>query len=303
MTIYIVGILYGLEEGFYFSVYNVFEADGISNQERAKFTGHYTSIKALLSIVFPLIFGGLIATTSFLKSIIIVLIIIIFRIILSFIFKDNNIPNSDKANIKLYYNKIKNNKIIKQVYRINILNGLTYSVGAFQSIVTIYIIKVFNDSFSLGIFTSIFSLLSCFSGLLFARKIKKEHYSKIIQITMFFTIVSLCFMIIKCNIVTIIIFNFFQTISKDLCDLINGNSQANLSNLEAIKKEYKVEYYLGIEFSLFIGRFISQSIFILMAYIDIIYIIPLFIIFLILLMVNSIKLQKYTLGGTDEYRY
>ena len=50
---------------------------------------------------------------------------------------------------------------------------------------------------------------------------------------------------------------------------------------------------MGVEFVLFIGRTISQSLFILMAFIDIIYVIPIFIIFLILLMINSVKLQKY----------
>lgn len=292
---YIVGILYGLEEGFYFSAYNVIESDGITNQERAKFTGHYTIAKATLSIIFPIIFGSLIATTSFIKSIVVVLIIIILRLTLSFLLKMINISSQNKADLTQYKKIIKDNKIIKQVYKINVFNGLTYSVGAFQSIVTIYIIKVFSNSFSLGMFTSIFSLLSCLSGFLFARKIKQNNYPKIIKITMPLTIISLCIMIIKCNMLTIILFNFFQTISKDLVDLINGYSQANLSNLDSIRKEYKVEYYLGIEFSLFIGRLISQSLFILMAFIDSMYIIPLFIFFLIMLMINSLKLQNYTL--------
>jgi len=111
---------------------------------------------------------------------------------------------------------------------------------------------------------------------------------------MSFTILSLIIMIIKCNAVTIILFNFFQTISKCLVDLINSNSKANISNLDLIRKEYKVEYYLGIEFMLFLGRIISQSLFIMMAFIDIIYIIPIFIIFLIMLMIHSIKLQNDT---------
>ena len=30
--IYLVGLLYGLEEGFYYSVYNILESDGITNE-------------------------------------------------------------------------------------------------------------------------------------------------------------------------------------------------------------------------------------------------------------------------------
>lgn len=296
--IYLLGILYGLEEGFYFSVFNMFESNGVSNAERAKYIGNYTMTKSILSIVFPLFFGSLIASASFFKSIIVVIVII--RVILSFIFKDQNIPSEKKVKLKKYINVIKNEKTIKQVYRIDLLSGLTYSEGAFQSIISIYIIKVFSNSFSLGVFTSIFSLVSCLIGFLFARYIKKSNYPNLIKFSMPLTIISLITMIINCNMVTIVIFNFFQTISKCLTDIINDNSKANISNTSSIGKEYKVEYYLGIEFMLFIGRMISQALFILMAFVDVLYIIPAFIIFLLLLMFNSIKLQKMGDGDNKE---
>lgn len=103
--IYIVGILYGLEEGFYYSVYNMFESNEVTNGERAKFVGNYTAAKSILSIIFPIFFGGLIATTSFSKSILVVLVIVFARILLSFAFKDKSIPTTSKTNIKNYLKK------------------------------------------------------------------------------------------------------------------------------------------------------------------------------------------------------
>lgn len=290
--IYLVGLLYGLEEGFYYSVYNMLESDGITNEERAKFTGIYTAIQSILLIIFPLIFGKFIYTTGFLKTLIIVLIIIILRIILSFVFKDKNIPQSNKVNFKEYFELTKNDKRFKQLFKVEILNGITYCEGAFSYIVTIYIIKVFSDSFSLGIFTSIFSVITCIIGILFAKLIKKEHYVSAIKITMTLTIISLCVMILKCNVMTIVLFNLFQTISKNIVDLINENNELNLCNIEEIKKEYKVEYWLTFETALVIGRIISSSIFILMAYTNSNIIMIAFVVFLILLASNSIKLQK-----------
>lgn len=292
--IYLVGILYGLEEGFYYSVYNIFESDGITNKERAKFMGTYTTMKSILSILFPLLFGSLIATTGFLKSIVIVLIIIIIRIVLSFRFRDINVPEDNETDIKGYINKVKSNDILKQMSKVELFNGLTYSSGAFKSIVTIYIIRVFSDSFRLGVFTSIFGLISCILGLLFAKKIQIKDYPILIKISMIFTIVSLCIMIMQCNAITIVVFNFFQTISNSLVDLINSSSIANISNLDLIGKEYKFEYFLGNEFSLFIGRVISNSLLILMAFVNSTIIVFVLIFFLIMLMINSIRLQEYT---------
>lgn len=290
--IYLVGLLYGLEEGFYYCVYNMLETDGVKNEERAKFIGTCTATQSVLSILFPLLFGSLIYATGFLKSLIIVLIIVVLRIILSFIFKDTNIPKSNKANFKEYFKLTKNDKRFKQLGKTEIFNGITYSEGAFSYIVTIYIIKVFSNSFSLGVFTSIFSIITCVVGILFAKFIKKEQYIPAIKISMTLTVVSLCFMIFKCNAITIILFNLFQTISRTIIDLVNENNQANLCNIEKIKKEYKVEYWLTFETYLVIGRIISNSIFILMAYTNSNIIIMMFVVFLILFANSSIKLQK-----------
>ncbi len=99
-------------------------------------------------------------------------------------------------------------------------------------------------------------------------------------------------MIFRCNAVTVILFNLFQTISKKLKNLIIGNNQANLSNYSKIAKEYKTEYWLANETLLVIGRIISSSVFILLAYIDTKIMIILYALFLILFAINSIKLQE-----------
>lgn len=293
--IYLVGLLYGLEEGFYYSVYNILESDGITNEERAKFAGTYTAIESILSIIFPLIFGSLIYKAGFLKSLTVVFIIVILRIILSFIYKDNNIPKSNKTNMKKYFELTNKDKRFKQIYKVEFLNGIVYSEAAFSYIVTIYIIKVFSNSFSLGVFTSIFSVITFIIGILFAKFINKKYYASAIKISMVFTIISLFLMIFSCNAVTIIFFNLFQTISKKLKDLIIGNNQANLSNYSKIAKEYKTEYWLANETSLVIGRVISSSVFILLAYSDTTIMIILYALFLILFAINSIRLQKIIL--------
>ncbi len=290
--IYLIGLLYGLEEGFYYSVYNTIESDGVPNYRRAKFTGTYVAVKSVLSIIFPLIFGSLIYKTGFIKAFLIVLFIVIIRLILSFIFKDENIPKNKKTNMKKFLELTINDKKFKEMYLVEFLTGLTYSEGAFSYIVTIYIIKVFSDSFSLGVFTSIFSLITCLIGTMFAKVIRKEYYASVIKFSMILTIISLFLMIFRCNAVTIILFNFFQTISKSILDLVNGINQSNLSNDDKVKNEYKVEYWLMNENSLVISRIISNLLFILMAFINPQLIIIIFALFLIIFAYHSIKLQE-----------
>lgn len=296
--IYLIGMLYGLEEGFYYSVYNMIESDGIDNKDRTKYVGVYTAVKNIVSIIFPLIFGGMIQKSGFINATIFALFIVIFEIILSNLFKDNNIPKSNKTNFKEFKNIVKNNKGFKNIMVMKICSGLTYSEGALSYVITIYIIKVFSESISLGIFTSIFSVISVIIGILFIKIIKNKYYVPLMIVTSFTTIVLLCIMLLNCNFITIVLYNLSQTISKGLIDLINEKNIFGFSNIKAIKQEYKVEYFLSIETSLFIGRVISNVLFILMAFTNTQFIMIIFVVFAIMYAASTIMLQismqKYT---------
>jgi len=179
------------------------------------------------------------------------------------------------------------------MYKMQVFEGLTYSEGAFSSIVMIYIIKIFFNSFSLGVFTALFSLVIASLGIMFAKVMKPQNYSRNIKISTVFTVTSLFIMIANCNMFTVVLFNFLQTISKNLTEMINSNNQFDLSNQEKLRKQYKVEYFVGLEFSIFIGRVISQSLFILMAFIEDTHIMMVvFAMFLILYELNSVELNN-----------
>lgn len=289
--IYLIGLLYGLEEGFYYSVYNVIESDGIENKDREKYLGTYNGWKNIVSIIFPLFFGSLIEKSGFINTIIVLLIIVTLQIVLSIVLKDNNIPKSNKTNLKEFKNVMKEHPELKSIIRTNICSGLTYSEGALSYVITIYIIKVFSESISLGIFTSIFSVISIIIGFLFVKVIKPKYYIKLLVATLPITIILLCIMLLNCNFVTVVLYNLFQTISKLLSDLIMERNIFNFSNIETIKKEYKVEYFLTLETALFIGRVISNTLFILMAFLDANFIMTIFVIFVILQAISVIKLQ------------
>ena len=233
----------------------------------------------------------MIQNSGFINTIIFVLVIVVLEILLSIILKDNNIPKCNKTNLKEFKNIVKEHIELKSIIKNKICSGLTYSEGALSYVITIYIIKVFSESVSLGIFTSIFSIISIVIGFLFVKTIKPKYYIKLLSATLPITIILLCIMLLNCNFITVVLYNLFQTVSKLLSDLITERNVFNFSNIETIKKEYKVEYFLTIETALFIGRVISNTLFILMAFLDAKFIMAIFVIFVILQAISSIKLQ------------
>lgn len=289
--IYIIGLLYGLEEGFYYSVYNTIESDGIENENREKYLGMYNGLKNIISTIFPLFFGSLIQSSGFINTITLVLVIVVLQIILSIVLDDNNIPKGNKTNLKEFKEAMKEHPELKSVIGNQICYGLTYSEGALSYVITIYIIKIFSESISLGIFTSIFSFISVIIGFLFVKVIKSKYYIKLLCLTLPITVILLCVMLLNCNFLTVVLYNLFQTVSKLLSDLINERNIVNFSNIEAIKKEYKVEYFFTGETALFIGRVVSNALFILMAFLNANFIMAIFVLFVILQALSVIKLQ------------
>ena len=69
---------------------------------------------------------------------------------------------------------------------------------------------------------------------------------------------------IKCNFITIIIFNLISSFTKTITTLIIEVANSNISNTKEIKAKYKVQYFLQIETSLVIGRVSSYLIFIVL---------------------------------------
>ena len=262
----LVGMIYGLAEGFYYSVYNMIESDGISNEKRQKFLGGTHAINDILSIVLPTFFGYIVLKTGFVNSLILIICIVTIQIVMSYLLKDINIPKHKKVDFKEFRNIVKNNNVLKLLFKMRLFEGILYAEGAFNMIVSLFIIRVFSDSFSLGIFTSIFSIVSATLGILFIKVIKVKHYKNLIIFSSLFTSISLIFMIINCNALSIIIFNFFHKISRGAMTLINVKNIHDTANDERIKNEYKVEYYVSLESFLAIGRVIGCGLFILMAF-------------------------------------
>ena len=289
--IYLVGFLYGLEEGFYYSVYNMIESDGITNDLRQRFIGSTHAVISVLSILLPALFGFIVLKSGFVNSLIIFIFLIIIQIVLSFLFDDVNIPKYDKVNLKKFIDICDNDKKLGMIFILKLFEGIIYSEGAFTLIISLFIIRVFSNSFSLGIFTSIFSIISAILGILFTKTIKSKNYNRLIICSTILTVMTLIWMIFDCNAISIIVFNFFQRVSKGIISLINSKNILNVANDEKIKKEYKVEYFLHIETALVLGRTIGSILFILMAFTNNNIILYIFIIFLVMWSYSSMKTQ------------
>lgn len=262
---YLLGLLRGLEEGFYYAIYNIIESDGINNKERTKYVGTYKAVKSAFSIIFPVLLGGLMSAAGFIESSAVVVVIVAARMLLSFAYRDKNIPRAKKANLKKFRTITRADQRFRWLNIMHFFDGLTCSCSAFSQIVTLYVVTVFSNGLSLGIFTAIFAAVAGAVGLVFAKFMKQKYYGGTIGLSAVATIVSFLAMVFECNFVTIIIFKLCQVVFSEFTHSVTETGGANLSNSVKIRREYKSEFWVTNERYLVAGRIISNLLFISMA--------------------------------------
>ena len=70
-------------------------------------------LKSILSIIIPLIFGSVMSVQGFEKCLIIVLVLVAFQIILSFIYKDEIVNEQKRTDFKSFVDLVGKNEKIK----------------------------------------------------------------------------------------------------------------------------------------------------------------------------------------------
>ena len=273
--LYLVAIIKGLSEGFYYYPRNILNSSKINNEERKKYDGITNAINQVSNIVIPILLGFLLSYYTYVEmgKVIFLLMIVIF--ILSFFVIDDS---KEKECIKIvpFFKSIIHNKQVRNALLIQFLRGFTISSGVLTAVMTIYKILYFESNLYIGLLNGILGLLTFIACIIYAKSnnfslFKKANYITIILVTL--AIISL--VIAPSNILFIIylvVYAIGITIISLYCDKVT----VDVSNLDIIKN-HRAEYHLILETSLGISRIIG------------------YVLLLIIGLIGNIELLKYLL--------
>jgi len=250
--VYLVAIIKGLGEGFYYYPRNILNTSKISNKSRRKYDGVVNSVNQISNIVIPLILGILLTYYDYITigKVVFVLMIIIF--ILSFFVKEDDNKNKP-TNVFKFLKKIIKNKKIREVLLIQFFRGFTITSGVITAVMTIYKILYFKSNLMIGSLNSILGLLTFVSCIMYATKIKKTWYRPLIMITSIILSISLTVLSINPNNYAFIIYLVIYATGITIISLLSDTIIANKSN-DLLIKSNKEEFHLVLETVLGISR-------------------------------------------------
>ena len=293
--IWLLAIIAGFSTETWSFPLNLFSSKLVLNDEKNVFVVYKTILSNLVKVLIPFLLGTIISKKSFGTTAMIILILSFIQILLSFKLKFKRIYSNKnkKLNLIKEVNHIKNNRKLQRFYMMKFLKGTAYE-GALDTAVTLLIIMSFNSDFSLGVITSIISILAMLSSYIYKKVKDQEKLKVVIKISSMVIFISSIVLVFNTNQFTIVTYNLIFTFFLQFIMVEEEVQTLKYTNSDVINDSNRVETYVLLEIFLNAGRVLSYILLFVVGIYNKLYLLEILIIFLVLSIVaETINLIKF----------
>jgi len=261
--IVLAGALCGMSDAFYYSSYIIMRNE-LSFKGSFKRYNVYTTVGVnLVKVIVPIIMGYIIDISTFSTIAIYVVVVALVQFALTFLIKSTK-PQDSKFELKKFAQYLKGDKFAWSKIKFTYLNCLIAGIkSTYNVIVVILTIYIFKTNLSLGIYTSIFSLVTITCLLLYKKADPNPKFNKFIIYLLvgaspFLAVIAV---LIKSNSITLVILNFTLTLVSYFSDYFGDMERdAIIKNLN--QYDFIAEHQFVAETTKITSRIISFGFFI-----------------------------------------
>mgnify|MGYP001467975543 CR=1 FL=1 len=259
----LLGCLLGIGYGFYWLAFNVLTFEITEPETRDFFNGFLGGLESLGGMIGPIFAGFLITklkteigyTTIFSIS----LSLFVLAVICSF-FLDRR-KAEGKFDLKKVFAEVKRNDNWRNTVLANIFQGMRD--GIFVFVVTIWVFLVTKSEFALGIINFTLSFMSLFFYLVVTKEMKQHLRKKAIFLGRFLISFSVFIILFELTFVHLLIYSFIIGIAYPIINVPFNSMTYDIIGTSTDARELRIEYVVGLEICVNVGRVISLIIFIL----------------------------------------
>ncbi len=253
----LIAIIYALSETLYWCTHELIYIDVTNNENRKNYMSIKKILSKILNIISPIILGTSIELYSFAKIAVYVLILSVIQIIITlFIKTETKNEKKQKYDLKGFIRYIKENKL-KKIQNFS-FSGIAYGIieSSISTLIIIITIMTFKTSLNLGILTTIFSICSMISLVLYNTFYNKNNAKFILMLCSIVIVIGVLGLLITINKTTLVIYNFCYVITFCIFDIVYNTRKGNLVKECEIEK-YREEYIGYTSISIGLGRIIG----------------------------------------------
>ena len=259
----LAGAVCGMSDAFYYSSYLIMKNELSFKGSFKRYNAASTVGVNLVKVIVPIIMGYIIDISTFSTIAIYVIIVGLAQFGLTYLIKSSK-PQDSKFEFKNYLKYLKEDKFawskVKYTYYNSLLAGIKTT---YKSVVIVLTIYIFKTNLSLGLFTSIFSLLTCLILIAYRKGDKNPKVNKfaIYLIVGILPVVALIAMLVCTNTVTLVILNFTLTVTNYFSDYLGSvERDAIMKNLN--QYTYVAEHQFVTEITQISSRILTYALFI-----------------------------------------
>ncbi|MBQ7917211.1 MAG: MFS transporter [Clostridia bacterium] len=261
----LAGAVCGMSDAFYYSSYIIMRNE-LSFKGSFKRYNVFTTIGVnLVKVIVPIIMGYIIDISTFSTIAIYVVVVGIAQFAITFFVKSTKSKDS-KFELRKFFRYLKDDKFAWNKTKYTYINCWIAGIkSTYNVIVVILTIYIFKTNLSLGIYTSIFSLVTILILIAYRKADPNPKFNKfiiylIVGLSPFLAIIAT---IIHTNTVTLVILNFTLTLVSYFSDYFGDMERdAIMKNLN--QYEFIAEHQFVAETTKVTSRVISFSFFIVM---------------------------------------
>lgn len=252
--IVLISIVYGVGSGFYWYAYNLLSYHFSKLDSRIRYIGYSNALSQLVSIIVPITLGTLISGGSY--GIVFMIVACLMGLLVLYSLKlELVIPEDKTFELFRYMHKIANQKEIKSLYYIPIIEGIT-TTALTDAVVPVIIYLSFQSEFSLGVLSSIFALISVVISYFIGKKIIGSQIMKATSIAIIGTFLSSLLYLFPLSKLIIVLNKIIDHIFAPIRDFGSGHYAYNIIDIEHLEN-YNKEHFVLRETCKDIGRIIA----------------------------------------------
>lgn len=247
----ILGILYGTQQALYSMGQQQMVIDKVAAKRMIFFCGTDAAITNLVKILVPITLGALITIGS-LQNVAWIMVIM-GTIELCMLFMMPPIQNNSKSNAELgkFIRQSLKAPPVRELFRAEFLRGLAYEL---ETVGILYIVYVFHTDMNLGIWTTVFAILTAMATWCFGHFCSKRDFGWVIGLCSALLMGAIICLMFDVNRFSTLAYSGTLALGVAMMDQVCSVNVLNLAKTKLITRKYRAEYLAARQVVAFFGR-------------------------------------------------
>ncbi len=251
-----MGLLFGIGAAMYHLPMHLMVGEKVAPNSMARFVGAKNAAIYITQIVAPVLLGLFITIGSYREMAWALLVLTFVELGLCLFITPSHHRVRGAVDFIGFVRCMWRFPVVRKLMMVEVFRG--FSMGStLTTIITMYTVYMFHTDLNLGIFTTLFSICSILTAVLFGRFGRQENFPKLLVVSTVMILGVMSLFIINTTPATFLLYNFMSATAIILLGQICDTNSYKLAQARCIGANRRVEFFVFRDFALFIGRWVA----------------------------------------------